>query len=174
MPGYRLDSLKSTMDTAQSATASVGAGGNGVVTVTAAAGAVPNTYSLVVVNGTGVDSALAAAFVSPTLTVTLGTDAEEAPDDTKNTATLVAGVIDALANFTAVASGTGATVVPEDSDSFTGGRDRMSVTELARRSTCTVEYIQRLIDGGNCLRHEADQIAAALGTNLAGVGAAAL
>jgi hypothetical protein len=162
------------MGTAQAATASVGAGENGVVTVTAVAGAVPNTYSIVVENGTGADSALAAAYEAGVLTVTLGTDAQEDPDDTKNTATLVAGAIDALDDFTAEASGTGATVVGEDTATFSGGRDSFTAFDVARESACSVAYIQQLIDGGNCMPHEAARIAAALGTTIAGLGGAAL
>jgi hypothetical protein len=55
--------------------------------------------------------------------------ADTAPDNTKNTATLVRGVVHALAGVTAVASGTGATplTAAEGPTAFTGGGDNYAI-----------------------------------------------
>lgn len=177
MPGYRLDNLKTIARAAAdvSATGAVGAGAHGVVTVTVvAAGPAGNLYTMETVNGVGNDVPLSADLAGTVLTVTLATDSGGSPDDTANTATLVAAAIDALDEFSAVASGNGSTVVPEDTSTFTGGVLSLSIGEIARRSTCSDWLIRQLLVGGNCMPHEADRIAAALGTNLTGLGAAAL
>jgi hypothetical protein len=112
--------------TAASATNSIGSGGNGVVTTTVTAtGSAGNSYTMHVVAGVGNDVALSAALSGTAITVTLGTDSGGALDASKNTATLVAAAIDALANVTAVASGSGATAISAVSGptAFTGGVD---------------------------------------------------
>lgn len=105
------------------ASAIIGAGENGVVTITAANDGIGgNSYTVQAVQATDPDINLSAVLVGLALTVTLGTDGAGAPDITKNTATLVAGAIDTLEQFTAVASGTGATIVSAGSVVlFTGG-----------------------------------------------------
>ena len=86
----------------------IGSGTDGVVTVV---DATKTALSIEVAAGTGADAALAATYSDGTITVTLGTNAESAADNAKNTATLVAGAINAIADktWTATASGTGAT-----------------------------------------------------------------
>jgi hypothetical protein len=113
-----------SLGAAVSATAAIGAGVDGVVTTTVdAAGTAGNTWTIEVVAGVGLNVALSANTVGTDITVTLGTDGAGALDPTKNTATLVAGVITALALVTAAASGTGATplAAPEGPTTFTGG-----------------------------------------------------
>ena len=106
------------------ASVSIGAGDNGVVTVTATTlGTEENSYTIEVVEGVGSDVDLSATFEDGAIIVTLGTDVAEALDDTKNTATLIANAIEDLDGVSAEASGTGATpfqaAVAEKS--FTGG-----------------------------------------------------
>jgi hypothetical protein len=92
------------------ASVDIGEGDNGVVTITAdTLGTEENSYSIELVEGVGADVDLSATITDGAIVVTLGTDELEALDDTKNTATLVAGVIDALSGVSAEASGTGAT-----------------------------------------------------------------
>jgi hypothetical protein len=111
-------------DTGTSATATIGSGTNGTVTTTVTLpGLAGNAYTIEVVAGVGNDVSLAAVLAGTAITVTLGTDSGGALDATKNTATLVAAAIDALADVTSVASGTGATAMPaaEGPHPFTGG-----------------------------------------------------
>jgi hypothetical protein len=106
-----------------SATAAIGAGANGVVTTTVdAPGTEGNDWTIEVVAGVGLNVAMTAALVGTDITVTLGTDGAGAADATKNTAVLVAAAIAALSGVAAVASGTGATVIPVTAETpFTGG-----------------------------------------------------
>jgi hypothetical protein len=109
---------------ATSATSAIGAGANGVVTTTVTAtGEDGNLYTIEVVEGVGNNLALAAALDGYDITVTLGTDGSGDPDDTKNTATLIAAAIDALAGVTAAASGSGVTPISAAvaQQSFHGG-----------------------------------------------------
>ena len=106
------------------ASVSIGAGDNGVVTVTATTlGTEENSYTIEVVEGVGSDVDLSATFEDGAIIVTLGTDVAEALDDTKNTATLIANAIEDLDGVSAEASGTGATPfqVAVAEKSFTGG-----------------------------------------------------
>lgn len=105
------------------ATAQIGSGENGVVTITVEeAGTEGNDYSVVAVLGSGNNIPLSAALVGNVLTVTLGTDSSGVADSTKNKAILVAGAIDDLAEFSATHSGGGGTAVPVTaSTEFSGG-----------------------------------------------------
>jgi hypothetical protein len=174
MPGLRLDSLKSSMSAAAAASGTIGAGANGVVTITAAAAGPAGNYPVSVVNGTGADSALAVALVGGTIVVTLGTDAEEAPDDTKNTATLVRAAIDALSEVSAVHSGNGSTVIAVQSTTLSGGHNALTVGQLAKMANVSDRLIHRLMAGGNCLAPEAARIAAAMNMTTTALGAASL
>lgn len=110
----------------KSATIAIGSGDDGVVTVTygGGVGTGGNDYSLEVVEGSGLDVDLTAELSGAKITVTLGTDGAGDLDATKNTATLIVGVIDAISGFSAVASGTGATAlaVAIAEDNFSGGQ----------------------------------------------------
>lgn len=109
---------------AVAASAVIGSGDNGTVTVTvAAAGRAGNTYTIQLVTAGNISANMSVALNGSQLVVTLGTDAAGALDPAKNTATLVAAAIDALAPFTAVASGTGATALDEQEAQFAGGVD---------------------------------------------------
>jgi hypothetical protein len=111
-------------DDGDAATAEIGAGENGTVVITAdAAGSDGNDLSVAVVVAGGNDAALSAAIVGDAITVTLGTDANGDPAAAKNTATLVAAAVHALAGVTAAASGTGADslTAAEGPTQFTGG-----------------------------------------------------
>jgi hypothetical protein len=117
-------------DAGDAATADIGSGGNGTVTLTLAnAGAFGNSYTVEVVVSEDNDADLDASLDGTALTVTLGTDSGGDPDDAKNTATLVAAAIDALAAFTASASGSGATPLDsaEGPTTFADGRDGSTV-----------------------------------------------
>jgi hypothetical protein len=101
----------------------IGSGTNGVVTVLALDD-ISTTKKIKVVTASGNSKPLSAAFVSGLLTITLGTNSSGVADDTKNTATLVAEVINTVDGFSAIASGTGATVIPTVSQkSFTAGQN---------------------------------------------------
>jgi len=103
--------------------------GDSVITVTVAtAGEAGRAYLAKVIEGSG-DDALAAALSGQVLTVSLGMTGGM-PDDTENTATLVAAAIDGLDEFTAsVTTGDGADVVGVTPSGeyykFTGGLDAM-------------------------------------------------
>ena len=106
-----------------SATAAIGSGTNGIVTITVdAVGVGGNLYTVTVVLAVGNNQPLSAALVGTDLTVTLGTGVAGLTDPAKNTAVLVAAAIEALAGLSAKASGTGATVIPVTATIlFTGG-----------------------------------------------------
>lgn len=177
MPGLRLDSLASVRVTATAASAAIGSGANGVVTTTVdTAGFAGNGYTIRVVAGVGLNQALAAALATKAITVTLATDGAGAPDDTANTATLIAAAVDALAGVSAVASGSGATPISAavSAVSFTGGRDAFSKSDLAREANVPVRLLDDLENGGNCRRPEADRIASACVSTLVSLGASNL
>jgi hypothetical protein len=88
----------------------IGAGANGVVTVRANQLAEPDSaFTIEILLPTDPDLDLEATITSGAIVVSLGTDGLGDPDDTKNTAALIAAAIDALPNLVATASGTGAT-----------------------------------------------------------------
>lgn len=106
------------------ATASIGSGANGTVTVEAGedlAGSDGNgaTITVEVPSGT---SALSVSVADNDITVSLDVTAG-VPNPAANTATLIAAAIDALSNFSATASGTGADSIStaEGPTLFTGG-----------------------------------------------------
>jgi hypothetical protein len=116
------------------ATVDIGAGANGTVTITTdQLGPSANLYDVAVVASEDADADLSAAAAvdegRTVLTVTLGTDEEGDPDDAKNTAELVAGVIDDLDGFSAAFSGTGADAVAASAlDAFEGGTNATLIT----------------------------------------------
>jgi hypothetical protein len=132
---------------ASSATATIGSGADGVVTVSAIpAGIAGNGYTIEVVVGIGENAPLTALLSGTELSVILGTNGAGTLDNTKNTATLVAGVITALAEFNAVASGTGATPITlaEVEKSFTGGLAGGDVSSVKNTATLVAGAIHAL------------------------------
>jgi hypothetical protein len=123
--GFGTLSFSYTENDTVNATAAIGSGADGTVTVTADAGGYTGaagndlTIEVVVPGGT---SALSAVLVGSNLTISLDVTGG-VPNGGANTATLVATAIDALTEFSAVASGTGATAlsVAEGPTAFTGG-----------------------------------------------------
>jgi hypothetical protein len=108
---------------AVAATATIGSGDNGTVTITAdTAGVAGNLYTVTVSGDGASDCALSATLVGTDITVVLGKTGA-ALEPTKNTATLVAAAVGALTGVTAAASGTGASslTAAEDQKNFTGG-----------------------------------------------------
>lgn len=174
MRGYRLDNLTAKRTTAKAAVCVPNAVSNATLTVTAAtAGWAGNAISIKAVVAGSINAALAAAIANNVITITLGTDGAGAADDTKNTGTLVAAEVDALTEVTCATSGTGAGIVAAFAQqSLTGGHDVWTIQGLAKATNLTEEYIRSLEAGGNCERHEADRIAAALGETLASLGSA--
>lgn len=134
-----VDDLTNFNGPATDATSALGAGANGTVTITALnQGFVGNIWTVEAVAGVGLNVPLSALIGGTALTVTLGTDGAGALDPTKNTATLVRAVINALAGVpAAVASGTGVTplTAPEGPHTFTGGRGKESVSFTIAAST---------------------------------------
>ena len=129
MPRYKQRNKKwfsqTTPQNAVKASQTIGSGENGVVTVEYDyVGTDGNSYTITVAEGSGNDVDLSATLSGTDITVTLGTDGVGALDATKNTATLVAGAIDALTDLTATASGTGETALSaaEAEQDFTGGQ----------------------------------------------------
>lgn len=113
-----------TNDTPVSATAVIGEGDDGEVTITVvAAGSDGNDIVVEVSVADGNDEALAVAFADGVLSVKLGTDGNGDADDAKNTATLVRAAIHGLDEFTAAHSGTGADPIEPQNVQFSGGLD---------------------------------------------------
>jgi hypothetical protein len=109
---------------AVAASAIIGTGDNGQVTITyATKGEVGNSLTVQTVLAADVDAALDANVTNNDMVITLGTDATGAADDTKNTATLIAALIDSHDEFSAEASGTGADAIAvmDEPDDFAGG-----------------------------------------------------
>ncbi len=111
-------------DDIANATAVIGAGANGTVTIiadTGLAGAAGNAISVSVVVPSG-NSVLSAVLAANVLTISLDVTGG-VPNDPANTATLVAAAIEALTDFSAVASGSGVDSLStaEGPTSFTGG-----------------------------------------------------
>ena len=116
-----------SVDGLTNATAQIGSGANGTVTITgvgANEGTAGNSLTVSVVVPVGT-SPLSAVLSGNSLTVSLDVTAG-VPNPAANTATLVAAAIDALPGFTATASGTGSSSlsVAAGPVSFSGGTDR--------------------------------------------------
>jgi len=117
---------KSPLTTANAA-ATIGTGANGAVDITAdglLTGAAGNAATVQVVDPSPTNGALSAVAVGGVLTVTLAV-AAGVLDTGSNTAALVATAIDALDDFTASETGTGADslTLDEGPTAFTGGVD---------------------------------------------------
>jgi hypothetical protein len=112
------------------ASATLGSGTNGVVTITSVNDGIGgNSYTVAAVLGSGNNIAMSVLLTGLNLVVTLGTNGGGTIDTAKNTATLVAAAIDALPEFVATASGTGVTSInPTSQASFTGGVAIVSVS----------------------------------------------
>jgi len=137
------------------ATAEIGSGDNGTVTITAAAvGVAANDFTIEVKINETASQALAANKTGDVYTVTLGTDSEGDPDDTKNTATLVAAALDALDDIGAAASGTGATALDEAEavKNLAGGVEPVKFGVLLASSYVSDTMIPRCVIrcGENC------------------------
>lgn len=105
--------------------ATLGSGDNGTVKVLAdVAVELATPWTITVATTAGLSQPLSAVLVDQAITVTLGTTGAGLLDATKNTATLVAAAVTALAGVTAYASGTGATALgaAQASQSFGGGK----------------------------------------------------
>ena len=103
-----------------------------------------NQYSISAALAIGNNKPLAVALVNDVITVTLATGAAGLSNDVANTVTLVTAAIDALAGFTAVAAGSGATVVAATTTAvaFENGVDEVKPVvgtryEIAKRSAST-------------------------------------
>ena len=156
--------------TPQSATATIGSGADGTVTITAAAGDSGNTYSVVVEAGEGVESPLAVALDGSVITVTLATDDNEDPDDAANTATLVAAEIDDLDGFTAEASGEGTGVIGADVALFSGGREALTAFDVARATTLSHREVLAIERGEPTRYLDAQRIADLFGVSFEALG----
>ena len=130
------------------ASADIGEGTDGVVTITADdAGALGDTYTVEVVVPEGAEEAtdVVVALTDTAIVITLAVDALGDPDNAKNTATLIAAAINdaetGLADFTAEASGDGsgtfATAI--EAVKFTGGTTEIWA-EVAAADGTALEY----------------------------------
>ena len=125
-------------DDGDSATITIG---DGSVTATIdAAGSAGNDKSIIVEYGT-TSGALAAAEAVDVLTVTLGMDANDNPDNVKNTATLVAAAIDGVAGYSGSVSGTGTDIINDEEaeKSFTGGGANFAIASTATEVIASIE-----------------------------------
>jgi hypothetical protein len=114
------------------ATSYIGSGENGRVMITAdIAGTNGNAFTIAVATTANLNAAMTANLAGSDITVTLGTDGAGAPDNAKNTATLIAAAIQALAGVSAVATGTGAgaLTVAEEGKTFTGGTNQLATVQ---------------------------------------------
>lgn len=93
------------------ATATLGDGDNGTITVYSPD--VTDDVKIAIVVASAKSKPLSAALAEDKITVTLATTDDDTvtPDDTKNTATLIAAEISKISGYTAVASGTGETAI---------------------------------------------------------------
>ena len=106
------------------ASAQIGAGADGVVTIVSdTLGTEENHYSISASVAAGNSAPLSVSKDGTRFYITLGTDVAGDPDDAKNTATLVAAAVSGLDGVSATASGTGATPFAEAVEIvlFTGG-----------------------------------------------------
>jgi hypothetical protein len=121
----------------------IGSGANGTVTASSVNDGIGgNEYTIQALLGVGANVTMSVLLTGLNLVVTLGTNGAGTIDMAKNTAALIATAIDALPEFTAVASGTGAdslngtTVID-----FTGGEAIIAVgpsTKYKIKSTKTI------------------------------------
>lgn len=176
MPGYRLDLLTTVRLTAQKSSVTIGSGTNGTITIVKnAAGAQGNLNRVAVVAGVGNNHALAVSVDVGAIQITLATDGSGNPDDAANTAALiVAAIISASAAFTPTASGDGSSPISAaiPITLFAGGRDVFQVSDVARESNTSDTLVKQLEGGGICSLHEAEQMAAALGSTTSLLGMA--
>ena len=106
--------------------AQIGEGENGVITITSDTPG-SNDYFIEITTVEGDNRSLIVAIhpilAGQIISVCLGTDGEGLPDDTKNTAELIAEIIDNLTGFSATYSGTGETPITEriEAIQFEGG-----------------------------------------------------
>ena len=144
---------------AKAASATIGGGANGAVTVTAATkGADGNNLDIIVSDAGADNCAMTASIAAGVITVELGKTAA-ALEPNKNTATLVAAAINLLAEVTAVASGTGndSLVAAEASQDFVGGQDGTPgyegeiVMDASRIYLCTAD---NTINDANWIRSD--------------------
>ncbi len=108
------------------ASATLGTGDNGTITITADAyGTAGNDFTIEVAVDAGANADMTAVLTGSDILVTLGTGASAGVvDNAKNTATLITAAIAALTGVTATASGTGADSLTEAvaKDNLSGGQ----------------------------------------------------
>ena len=105
------------------ASAAIGSGANGTVTISSINENIGgNSYTVQALLGVGINIPLSVLLTGLNLVVTLATNGGGTIDMAANTASLIATAVAGLAEFTAVASGTGLdTVNPTNVINFTGG-----------------------------------------------------
>jgi hypothetical protein len=111
------------------ATAQIGSGVNGVVSLTILGlGTGGNLFTIQVVAGVGNDIPLSVSLIGTAITVTLGTDGAGLADPTKNTALLVTLALNALTGVSATYTGDGTgIVIPSIAQNFTGGDSKEAI-----------------------------------------------
>ena len=112
------------------ASKAIGTGVNGVVTITSINDGIGgNSYTVAAVLGDGNDISLSALLTGLNLVITLGTNVGGTIDVAKNTALLVAAIVDSLPEFTSVYNGTGAdSINPFSAVTFAGGIEIIAVS----------------------------------------------
>lgn len=117
------------------ATAEIGSGDNGTITISAD-DLLASSDVVEIVLADGADEDMSVVYANGTITVTLGTDGDELADDTKNTAELIAEAISEIDGFTAVASGTGETAIDTATSSDVEFEDGTEGTPCPKIGTC--------------------------------------
>lgn len=123
---------ESTPQNFKGATAEIGSGTNGKVTISASNVKTTDVVSVVV--ATDANANLSVAYANGKLTITLGTGATGGiADSAKNTAALIATAIKSVDGFTATASGTGASSITTATSSDVAFTDGQAGTPCAEK-----------------------------------------
>jgi hypothetical protein len=146
------------------ATATIGSGANGTVTVTARVpGEGGNALTIEVKATTAHSAPLQATQSGSALTVTLATTSSGSLDASQNTARLVAAALSALSSVSATASGTGATALAsaEGPHVFAGGTDELltyASRALVTLNGTTVLALQGLVRAAATTHSKGDPV----------------
>ncbi len=121
------------------ATATIGSGESGTITITVdAAGVDGNTYTVEVKIAETATTPASATLTEKALVVTLGTgDEAGVPDNTQNTAVIIAEAIDQITGLTAVASGADPLTQAEAEKPFAGGGQPLA--DNSKNTTALIE-----------------------------------
>jgi hypothetical protein len=130
--------LSLAMTQVLAASATIGAGENGeVLVVYGTEGVSGNSKTVQVVKAGYASAPLSVSYIGNALVISLGTDGAGDADPLKNTALLVAGLINSMGDvpFTAVESGTGATAIAVEAQQPLAGGAASTLNSVANSAT---------------------------------------